>query len=114
MIRRPPRSTRTDTLFPYTTLFRSPGGQRQAVGDFEIDRAKNRNRPIIHRESFGGQRTGREDAANGTTERRLDPSAEQAKSAGAQFEERQRNSACGTLALLYNTFIHIDSTNPED
>src|SRR3546814_2396627 len=29
MIRRPPRSTRTDTLFPYTTLFRS---HRQAAG----------------------------------------------------------------------------------
>src|SRR3546814_9349458 len=28
MIRRPPRSTRTDTLFPYTTLFRSPRAQR--------------------------------------------------------------------------------------
>src|SRR3546814_17020010 len=27
MIRRPPRSTRTDTLFPYTTLFRSCGWQ---------------------------------------------------------------------------------------
>src|SRR3546814_3094255 len=27
MIRRPPRSTRTDTLFPYTTLFRSTGGE---------------------------------------------------------------------------------------
>src|SRR3546814_14579168 len=27
MIRRPPRSTRTDTLFPYTTLFRSPGAK---------------------------------------------------------------------------------------
>src|SRR3546814_3744747 len=27
MILRPPRSTRTDTLFPYTTLFRSPGRQ---------------------------------------------------------------------------------------
>src|SRR3546814_11209212 len=26
MIRRPPRSTRTDTLFPYTTLFRSTPG----------------------------------------------------------------------------------------
>src|SRR3546814_11707136 len=26
MIRRPPRSTRTDPLFPYTTLFRSEGG----------------------------------------------------------------------------------------
>src|SRR3546814_1378800 len=36
MIRRPPRSTRTDTLFPYTTLFRSrrrrdPGVQRQQL-----------------------------------------------------------------------------------
>src|SRR3546814_8223439 len=29
MIRRPPRSTRTDTLFPYTTLFRS---QAEALG----------------------------------------------------------------------------------
>src|SRR3546814_15015537 len=29
MIRRPPRSTRTDTLFPYTTLFRSFGHKRQ-------------------------------------------------------------------------------------
>src|SRR3546814_10148314 len=28
MIRRPPRSTRTDTLFPYTTLFRSVVGDR--------------------------------------------------------------------------------------
>src|SRR3546814_10560667 len=29
MIRRPPRSTRTDTLFPYTTLFRSGAGVRR-------------------------------------------------------------------------------------
>src|SRR3546814_4332777 len=29
MIRRPPRSTRTDTLFPYTTLFRSARGCRK-------------------------------------------------------------------------------------
>src|SRR3546814_5956730 len=35
MIRRPPRSTRTDTLFPYTTLFRSQWAQRdfEAIGD---------------------------------------------------------------------------------
>src|SRR3546814_14975324 len=31
MIRRPPRSTRTDTLFPYTTLFRSAVLERLAV-----------------------------------------------------------------------------------
>src|SRR3546814_15616371 len=35
MIRRPPRSTRTDTLFPYTTLFRSIGNLSQLV---EFDR----------------------------------------------------------------------------
>src|SRR3546814_5436683 len=32
MIRRPPRSTRTDTLFPYTTLFRSGGDDTIAGG----------------------------------------------------------------------------------
>src|SRR3546814_12165116 len=31
MIRRPPRSTRTDTLFPYTTLFRSGALRRRAL-----------------------------------------------------------------------------------
>src|SRR3546814_5521118 len=36
MIRRPPRSTRTDTLFPYTTLFRSLE-QRVAEGRFRED-----------------------------------------------------------------------------
>src|SRR3546814_8831706 len=39
MIRRPPRSTRTDTLFPYTTLFRSvqPGRlARERAGQLEV------------------------------------------------------------------------------
>src|SRR3546814_9414413 len=31
MIRHPPRSTRTDTLFPYTTLFLSANGEHQAI-----------------------------------------------------------------------------------
>src|SRR3546814_404148 len=31
MIRRPPRSTRTDTLFPYPTLFRSPHAEERAI-----------------------------------------------------------------------------------
>src|SRR3546814_4161381 len=40
MIRRPPRSTRTDTLFPYTTLFRSPGiGERFSTDRRARDRA---------------------------------------------------------------------------
>src|SRR3546814_12679490 len=41
MIRRPPRSTRTDTLFPYTTLFRSAleaehADALEALGDEEL------------------------------------------------------------------------------
>src|SRR3546814_7403442 len=49
MIRRPPRSTRTDTLFPYTTLFRSRALARLAVGEDEsrrlLDDAVNRRKP---------------------------------------------------------------------
>src|SRR3546814_6359117 len=43
MIRRPPRSTRTDTLFPYTTLFRSPGssgGSRGTVSGQPLRRSR--------------------------------------------------------------------------
>src|SRR3546814_18540094 len=36
MIRRPPRSTRTDTLLPYTTLFRSEGGSGANSGSSPI------------------------------------------------------------------------------
>src|SRR3546814_1435344 len=38
MIRRPPRSTRTDTLFPYTTLFRSGGAWLQRGGKSQSGR----------------------------------------------------------------------------
>src|SRR3546814_4979987 len=38
MIRRPPRSTRTDTLFPYTTLFRSPDRPESASSPWSTDR----------------------------------------------------------------------------
>src|SRR3546814_1907545 len=40
MIRRPPRSTRTDTLFPYTTLFRSDAAKARA-GDGCLDFARH-------------------------------------------------------------------------
>src|SRR3546814_18822940 len=47
MIRRPPRSTRTDTLFPYTTLFRS----LLAPGDAQVEAelpAPLRQDPVAH------------------------------------------------------------------
>src|SRR3546814_5160282 len=42
MIRRPPRSTRTDTLFPYTTLFRSEAALRERM-----------NIPVFHDDQHG-------------------------------------------------------------
>src|SRR3546814_2764844 len=60
MIRRPPRSTRTDTLFPYTTLFRSalllarPGSACRQGGrhlHFAVHRPARRYRPGWHARS---------------------------------------------------------------
>src|SRR3546814_4392221 len=55
MIRRPPRSTRTDTLFPYTTLFRSPSLERpcRSAGRFPAHPRASRRKPRWRR---NGQR----------------------------------------------------------
>src|SRR3546814_21195799 len=45
MIRPPPRSTRTDTLFPYTTLFRS--GQVMAIADAARDLDTSSPRSLV-------------------------------------------------------------------
>src|SRR3546814_1414367 len=49
MIRRPPRSTRTDTLFPYTTLFRSsfPCAEAELVGILHLPAAAARRGVLI-------------------------------------------------------------------
>src|SRR3546814_8704932 len=51
MIRRPPRSTRTDTLFPYTTLFRSPRVAQCAAKGTQIIQAA---RDVFLRDGFDG------------------------------------------------------------
>src|SRR3546814_1716220 len=56
MIRRPPRSTRTDTLFPYTTLFRSRPDQ---AGDGADAESTGRCRPFRRPDApAGSRRTG--------------------------------------------------------
>src|SRR3546814_1881046 len=52
MIRRPPRSTRTDTLFPYTTLFRSAPGRAHA------ERTAGADGPHHHRSQAADAGTG--------------------------------------------------------
>src|SRR3546814_5378881 len=52
MIRRPPRSTRTDTLFPYTTLFRSlraRPGHRKRAGAIARRRARRQPARVVDR-----------------------------------------------------------------
>src|SRR3546814_6933589 len=52
MIRRPPRSTRTDTLFPYTTLFRS---RRRLTGEHRfVDRRTTVDHHAVDRHRLAG------------------------------------------------------------
>src|SRR3546814_5803120 len=82
MLRRPPRSTRTDTLFPYTTLFRSPCRCGQAGVDRSGDQVPAGLpdvRPLGHARDPGarpadpqqrpGCRRGRPDAVAGAEPR---------------------------------------------
>src|SRR3546814_12388615 len=62
MIRRPPRSTRTDTLFPYTTLFRSVDIFRQrqafdALPDIRGDILAAERRGLVRRVEHGVEAT---------------------------------------------------------
>src|SRR3546814_14066561 len=73
MIRRPPRSTRTDTLFPYTTLFRSQARRlaglpyclkQRATAEFLIDEKADRDRKgDCHGRRFRRRRDAAIDAA---------------------------------------------------
>src|SRR3546814_6309842 len=64
MIRRPPRSTRTDTLFPYTTLFRSQDVEHHRLELLELDRLEQDRRRVIFLDALdrrGLARAGHED-----------------------------------------------------
>src|SRR3546814_12910835 len=85
MIRRPPRSTRTDTLFPYTTLFRScvrlkerlnssaPHGKRPGTSNAsqKVARGKRKGRsaPITDSSVRGRRRSDQERSHTDTTRR---------------------------------------------
>src|SRR3546814_17766805 len=67
MIRRPPRSTRTDTLFPYTTLFRSGRGQ--------ISHRDRRRNPFRRRLAIGDDGERHADALHPPARSRSDAGA---------------------------------------
>src|SRR3546814_15757084 len=88
MIRRPPRSTRTDTLFPYTTLFRS--GTAPAT-DRNAQPAGNLSRPDAGRTGFRDAGSGGADAAAGNSV----VTAVAAGAAAARYSRRRGAIASG-------------------
>src|SRR3546814_20048465 len=80
MIRRPPRSTRTDTLFPYTTLFRSfvatrtqqrqAGGDQGAAGD-EVERHRAQQEVVHDKGREGAPQHHRADGIGEERDRRI-------------------------------------------
>src|SRR3546814_8252167 len=68
MIRLPPISSRTDTLFPYPTLFRSLDDERVAIGDLTLQPdilADDQLRALLLLGQPGPWRTGRKAGAGG-------------------------------------------------
>src|SRR3546814_938099 len=63
MIRRPPRSTRTDTLFPYTTLFRSGPVDREVVLSPEAEGDDNEDRREQQQQGIEDRRADQSEAA---------------------------------------------------
>src|SRR3546814_3253750 len=93
MIRRPPRSTRTDTLFPYTTLFRSRSefgstGSQQAAESGGLQRDGKRGRPDpVHARHAGLHRRAGRRPRQGLVPHRRDTGR------GAQGDQRRQD--CG-------------------
>src|SRR3546814_2824842 len=84
MLRRPPRSTRTDTLFPYTTLFRSTGPADPSQLALQLDHVGTLLRatgPALVRVELGhvvvGQLGEQHEAAGGQVGRERHPRSEE-------------------------------------
>src|SRR3546814_626136 len=93
MIRRPPRSTRTDTLFPYTTLFRSVLREREVERHDRRDQTKR----FDHREAQ--EQTARDARFGiGIAERALEVAAEHVADADTG-EARTHRREAGTDEL---------------
>src|SRR3546814_2774593 len=108
MIRRPPRSTRTDTLFPYTTLFRSPGPQSAFCKAHSPDGTiANANAYATGNYSLGLTQVGNPD---------LDPEKSTAFTAGVIFEPIRNVSLTVDFwhIKVKNLITGVTSTGPAE
>src|SRR3546814_17754854 len=99
MIRRPPRSTRTDTLFPYTTLFRSPARRGDLGG---------RLPETVRR---GGGRGGAGDAPARPPDEAGEEREQHRDDHEAQVDRAQRVRSCGRVDHFAG--LHLDALEPQ-
>src|SRR3546814_13201290 len=90
MIRRPPRSTRTDTLFPYTTLFRSID---RADDHTEGDERHDAPQAAVEHALLFGRRIGRVERVHRAASESLLPTPPTIW-AGKRSEERRVGKEC--------------------
>src|SRR3546814_4792655 len=104
MIRRPPRSTRTDTLFPYTTLFRSrPArhaleGGRAAAG--RLCEVRRRHEPGEHAQRRMAVAAGRRAGADISGKEAVAEIDHRARGAGKQFPFRSEEHTSELQSLM--------------
>src|SRR3546814_11565256 len=114
-IRRPPRSTLTDTLFPYTTLFRSPSARNRAAGSAGTS-SPCRRPPRRSCEACLDERGEGGSATNGVGDRQPEPPAfraEQrfglaaAKACGVEADPAAADRGIGAAAEAARQFDHL-------
>src|SRR3546814_1112592 len=110
MIRRPPRSTRTDTLFPYTTLFRSDRGAGRSCGRDErgaapawrhLVRLVGRRGRTIHRPAHHGARRRLHHRDDRRSEEHTSELPSLMRISYAVFCLKKKNPPLTTILLLY-------------
>src|SRR3546814_1293898 len=97
MIRRPPRSTRTDTRFPYTTLFRSAG--RNHAGDEDHPRAYPGSAGLVSTTQGTPALAGL-----GTIWRRTEAAGNRARAAVASRSEEHTSELQSLMRISYAVF----------
>src|SRR3546814_10223189 len=120
MIRRPPRSTRTDTLFPYTTLFRSGGFEQVGIEasqlfvvfdqDNGFQRQDRRSRGAAGRSSAALSRAGQQLATRNGRQRRQMSEASRSEEHTSELQSLMRTSYAVFCLKKKNSITHVEAS----
>src|SRR3546814_3345688 len=114
MIRRPPRSTRTDTLFPYTTLFRSKAYWALVVGVPSVEDGMI-ELPIAKQPGTGGEKRSEEHTSELQSLMRISYAVFCLKKKTTNMYQSSTNHVTTPYSYYsiknYQTIIHITNTD---